>query len=233
MVIDPQIVSFAQFSPEHLSTLVLIATLGVCLFLFRQTLFMHPFFRYLLAIILITGEVGYQIGMIAAGKWSLRGALPLQVSDMAALIAAMMLLTRSRKIAEVLYFIGIGSAVHALVTPDLGTAPLHILQFFATHGATVLACLYMVAAERVHPPYRVLWLSALIVTLYGVLIFAVDRFLEANYLYLMHKPAVSVLNWLGPWPWYLIWVEVMMLGEFHLLYWLIRRKTDEPRRNEP
>jgi hypothetical integral membrane protein (TIGR02206 family) len=218
----PQIIDVALFSVEHISTLLVIMTLGVCLFLFRQTLFT----RYFLAGVLLIGELGYQVGMLVAGKWSAQSSLPLQASDVAALLAAVMLLTRSRSLAAILYFAGIGSAVQALVTPDLGASfpQLHFLQFFATHGATVLACLYMIAVERVRPAYRSLWFAAGWLNLYAALIFVVNRMIGANYLYLMRKPDVSVLNWLGPWPWYLLWVEVLMLVEFHLIYCLVRRR---------
>lgn len=222
----PQTIDIALFSLEHISTLLIIMTLGVCLFLFRKQLRQTFFTRYFLAGVLLIGELGYQIGVLTAGRWSVKSSLPLEVSDLAALLAAVMLLTRSRSLVAILYFVGIGGAVQALVTPDLGVSfpHWHFVQFFATHGATVLACLYMVAAERVRPAYRTLWFAAGWLNLYGVLIFVVDRLIGANYLYLMRKPDISVLNFLGPWPWYLLWVEALMLVEFHLLYWLVRRR---------
>lgn len=218
----PQLFGFALFSVEHISTLLVITTLAVCLFLFRQTFFT----RYILAAVLLIGEAGYQIGTLIAGTWSVRASLPLQVSDVSALLAAVMLLTRSRRLFAILYFVAIGSAVQALVTPDLGASfpQLHFLQFFATHGATVLACLYMVAVERARPSYRSLWWAVLWLNGYAAVIFVVNRLLDANYLYLMKKPGVSVLNWLGPWPWYLLWVEVLVLVEFHVLYWFVKRR---------
>ncbi|MCO7127115.1 TIGR02206 family membrane protein [Sporolactobacillus shoreicorticis] len=240
----PQIAGFTLFSVEHISTLLVIMTLGVCLFLFRQTLFIKKetkkfrrkrakiapeprnLTRYVLAAVLLIGEAGYQIGTLIAGDWSARASLPLEVSDVSALLAALMLLTRSRRLFAILYFVGIGSAVQALVTPDLSVSfpHWHYVQFFATHGATVLACLYMIAVERTRPAYHSLWWSALWLNGYTAIMFCVNRFLDANYLYLMKKPRVSVLNWLGPWPRYLLWVEVLMLIEFHLLYWFVRRR---------
>ncbi|MCO7175842.1 TIGR02206 family membrane protein [Sporolactobacillus kofuensis] len=226
----PQTISFVLFSTQHLWTLLVITLLGVCLFLFRkpirQALFLRLSVRFGLAAVLLIGELVYQIVTIRSGQWSANYALPLEVSDLAALLSIVMLLSKKWWLFAILYFAGIGSAVQALITPDLGGVSFpHIryIQFFATHGATVLACLFMIAVERYRPTYRSLWWAAGCLNLYGALIFCFDWWIGANYLYLMHKPNLSILNWLGPWPWYLLWIEVLMVAEFHFLYWPFKR----------
>lgn len=220
------------FSIEHLSTLYIILLFEVCLILFRQTSFARNKLRFWLATILLLGEGGYQIGIALVGKWTLRNSLPLEASDVAALLAAVALLTRSRSLAAILYFVGIASAVQALVTPDLYASfpDLRYIQFFATHGATVLACTYPIAVAGIRPTYRALWLAVGWLNAYAVLMFVVNRLLTANYMYLIHKPKLSVLNLFGTWPWYLLWAELVMLIEFHILYW-ISRKIAGARRN--
>lgn len=234
--------SFVLFSAEHICTLIIIAILGVCPFLFqkqlRQALFARRTLRYFFAAILLLGEAGYQIWTLSIGTWSVKSSLPLEVSDLAALLTAVMLLTKRWPLFSILYFAGIGGAVQALLTPDLGrtTFPhFHYIQFFATHGTTVIACLFMIVAERFTPTYRSLWVAFGVTNLYGVMIFFFDRLIGANYLYLMHKPSISVLNFLGSWPWYLLWTEVLAIVEFHILYspfylWKKREKAKEERR---
>ena len=55
--------------------------------------------------------------------------------------------------------------------------------------------------------------------LYMVLAGAVNWLAGTNFGYLSHKPAVpTLLDHLGPWPYYLIWYEVIALVVLPLLY---------------
>jgi len=46
-----------------------------------------------------------------------------------------------------------------------------------------------------------------------------NRLLGANYLYMMKKPEhASLLDVLGPHPWYLVWIEGIMILSFLVLY---------------
>jgi uncharacterized membrane protein YwaF len=47
---------------------------------------------------------------------------------------------------------------------------------------------------------------------------------EANYFFLMHKPiTASILDILGPWPWYIIQGDLVAFGLF-LVAWLFYRE---------
>lgn len=70
---------------------------------------------------------------------------------------------------------------------------------------------------------RSLWVTVLLVNVYGVCIFLIDRWLGANYMYLTKKPGgSSLLDVLGPWPWYIVSAEAITVASFFILYWLYR-----------
>jgi hypothetical integral membrane protein (TIGR02206 family) len=68
--------------------------------------------------------------------------LPLQICSLMVWVSGIMLVTRSFKIYEFAYFLGIGGGLQALATPDLGIYGFPHFRFFQTflsHGLIVAA----------------------------------------------------------------------------------------------
>lgn len=214
---------FHPFSTEHLITMAIIFTLSIFLFVYRKKLEgKRKLFRYALASIILMVNVWYHLWLVSEHAWSVKKALPLQLSDLAALLAIVMLLTRSERVFQFMYFAGLGSAIQAIVTPDLYHFSFpHFLYFqsFISHGGVVLSCLLMVVAFSYRPTIRSLWVTVLIVNLYAVCVFFINKQLGSNYMYIMKKAGMNtILTILGPWPWYLLSVEILMILSFYLLY---------------
>ncbi|MFC7394569.1 TIGR02206 family membrane protein [Scopulibacillus cellulosilyticus] len=231
---------FHIFSAEHLLTLLIIVLLSVCLFIFRRVL-QKPkwenFLRYSLAVLLIIAEISLQTWYIYFHAWSPRFSLPLELSDLTVLLAIIMLLTKSVGLFNFTYFAGLGSSIQAILTPDLSIYSFphfRYIEFFVSHGGVFLACLFMVAVEKYKPTFRSLWESILILDIYGACIFVVNHLLDANYLYIMKKPKIpSILDYLGPWPWYIITLEAIIIIVFLILYapFFIHRKINKKKEN--
>ena len=64
---------------------------------------------------------------------------------------------------------------------------------------------------------------------YVFLVGAIDAYTGANYMYLRSKPPASLLDLLGPWPWYLGWAGVVGVALLFVLdapfRWLRRRES--------
>ncbi|QOQ54173.1 YwaF family protein [Bacillus amyloliquefaciens] len=227
--------AFHLFSAEHIFTLFIIGLLGVFVIILRKKLnhgLPNRVFRYVLFILLAVSQICYHIWLLFHHAWSLKTSLPLQLSDLSVYLAMLMVMTKSKKLFAFLYFAGLGSAIQAMATPDLGayTFPhFRYIVFFVSHGCVFLACLFMASAEKYRPSVRALWVSVLIVNLYGACVFFIDRVLNANYLYLMKKPkTASLLNVFGPWPWYLLSMEAAVILSFFILYipfWLLKKRA--------
>lgn len=226
---------FRPFTTDHLITMAIIFVLCVLLFVFRKKLRekgSRRFFRISLAIVILAANVSYHLWLVYEHAWSAKRALPLQLSDLAALLAIVMLLTTNYRVFQFMYFAGLGSAIQAIVTPDLYHFSFpHFLYFesFISHGGVVLACLFMVAAFKYRPTVPSLWGTVLIVDLYAISVFFLNKFLGSNYLYIMKKAGMdTILNYFGPWPWYLLSMEIAMIVSFYILYspfWIRRKRT--------
>jgi hypothetical integral membrane protein (TIGR02206 family) len=159
--------------------------------------------------------------------------LPLELCDVAVWLAVAALLRAPEGAAarvvdagELLWFVGLAGTTQALLTPDLGVAfPSYPgVKFFVGHGGTVAAGVFLAAAGRLRPRPGAWWRALLALDAYAAPVFLLDRLGGTNYLYLAAKPAVpSLLDRLGPWPWYLVSCEALAAGLFFLLELPFRR----------
>lgn len=224
---------FHLFSLNHLLTIGIILILGILLFVFRKQIQESEkkrIFRFSLAFLLFASELFYHIWLVYENAWSLKTGLPLELSDIAVILAILMLLTNSYRLFQFMYFAGLASSIQAILTPDLGHYSFphfRYFEFFVSHGGVVLACLIMVVASKYRPTITSMWVTVLIVNLYTVCVFFINKLLKANFMYLMKKPEnTSLLDYLGPWPWYLLSAELVMIVSFYILYspfWLKRK----------
>jgi uncharacterized membrane protein YwaF len=131
---------------------------------------------------------------IADGTWTVRYSLPLHLCEAGCFIVAAALWWRTRFAFEVSYFWGLGGTLPGLFTPDVpGHFPEPVyFQYYAEHGLLVL---------------------------YAAAVGAVDFVTGGNYLFLRDiPPTQTILDYLGPWPWYIVTLTAMALIVFTLLY---------------
>ena len=116
----------------------------------------------------------------------------------------------------------------ALITPDVGTPkegspdfPNHLfLTFFVLHVLVVWAAIYLTWGRRNRPSWRD-YRFAIIATLgWAVFTFTFNAIVGTNYGYLNGKPpTASVLDFLGPWPVYLLVEITIVLIVWALITW--------------
>jgi hypothetical integral membrane protein (TIGR02206 family) len=133
-------------------------------------------------------------------------SLPLDLCRINEFLCIYMLLARSYGAFEVAYFLMIGS-VSALLMPDLhfGFRDPRFVLFFVSHGIAVLAVLYAIVGYGFRPTLRSVKRVLIFLGTYTLIIAGLNLVLDANYLFLREKPAgASVLDYMGPWPVYVI-----------------------------
>lgn len=213
------------FSIPHLVAMGIILMLCIALFACR-TAFKNERskrrFSYILAAFITFQQASIYIWYTISGEWSAEVTLPLQLSDLSLFLSIAVLLTKQQFLSELLYYWGMGGVTQAILTPDIGsyTYPHFVFyQFFVSHGVILLVCIYMIAVEKFRPSPRSVLRTFLIINLYAILILPVNQLTGGNYLFLSRKPiGGSLLDFLGPWPWYLLSLEAVALLLFTLLY---------------
>lgn len=216
---------FIMFSPSHwiaLSIITLVCILFYSLrFEIRTDVKLRQSVRLLLIIILLFSETGLQIWYLSQGVWQSSSSLPLELCGITLLLSVIMLITRSRALYSFLYFAGIGGAFIALLTPNLVYPFPHFrfLLFFIAHGGIVLASLYMTWIEGYKPTWKSLLFTMLGLNIVAACVWIANYILGSNYMFLSHKPSTySVLDYFGPYPYYLLVEELFAFIVFLLMY---------------
>jgi hypothetical integral membrane protein (TIGR02206 family) len=216
---------FQLFSIVHWLTLASVFALVIIIAIFRnyfRNQSIDKAGRYIIASILIISEISLAWWLYYTDSWSLSASLPFHISSISLLLSAILLLTRSYALFEITYFVGVGSALHSIFTPDISayTFPhFRYVHFFVSHGGIIVANAFMIFVHRFRPALSSLWKATIALNLYMVFIFFINKIVGGNYLYISKKPVnPSIIDYLGPWPWYILSLEGLAIVTFFLLY---------------
>jgi hypothetical integral membrane protein (TIGR02206 family) len=231
--------AFILFSITHWLTLFVLLLVILMIFIFRRKLRkekVNLISRIGIATILIASEISLHTWLWRIDQWDIQYSLPFHLSSISIIFSAVLILTKSYTLFEFTYFAGVGSALQAMITPDISayTFPhFRYVHFFISHGGIVVANLFMVFVEKYKPTLKSVWKAFLYLNIYTVFIFLLNFFVKGNYMYISEKPVnPSILDYLGPWPYYIIPLEMIALVTFFILYlpfWIVewRKRGNE------
>lgn len=226
----PAVPRFEPFTAQHLGP-VLVTAAGALLAVVAVRRWPHSrgvaVMRHALAAALLINLAVWQVGKMMRGTWEADDSLPLHLCH-AAGFAAFLALVRPRPLAcELTYFWGLGGTLQALLTPAVqrGYPDPMYFQFFLHHGGVVVAAALLVFGlghiPRRGSPWRMLLATNLLAAAAG----AANHFTGGNYMFLSRLPPnASLLDYMGPWPWYILTGEGLALGLFILLDLPFRRR---------
>lgn len=155
-------------------------------------------------------------------SWNVQEHLPLHLCSIGGWALIYILLTRDQRVYEIFFFLGIAAAGQALFQPESGIYGLphfRAVQTMAGHGLIVIGLVYATTIEGMRPSRGSVWRTMIAANVYLVAITVINYMLGSNYMYTLSKPSsASLLDLMGPWPWYLFFAEFLALAMFLLLY---------------
>jgi hypothetical integral membrane protein (TIGR02206 family) len=216
------------FSPEHIAAIAVTGVAAPALALLARRLASRhaTALARVLALLMLAAFVGEQVTYVARGEWRAQVNLPLQLSD-AVTIVAIAALWRPRPglLTELVWFWGLTATLQAVLTPDIADTFPDVLYFtyFVTHGGAIVAACLLVLGLRHVPRRRAALRVYGLTAAFAVLAAAGNLATGGNYMFLRHKPASgSVLDPLGPWPWYVLGAALLGLAMLLVLEALTR-----------
>jgi len=169
--------------------------------------------------------------------------MPFNIVNLFAWLSAFMLLKKSKKLYELVYFIGILVALYALIFPNLALYGFPHYRFFytlITPAIILISAIYMSVAEgEMELGWQSLLRVFLTANIFMAITFALNIYLGSNYFYLNAKPVSHLLLDLLPeYPIYLLYIEgigivggLLLYTPFMIRDWLRKRnlKADTTR----
>ncbi|MBE4908214.1 TIGR02206 family membrane protein [Bacillus luteolus] len=215
---------FQFLSGSHLIMVGLLVFLAFLLYFYREQIrgtVWGQSVRILLILILVLSEVTLTIWYNYTGVWDAVDTLPFQLCSISLILSVFMLVTRNYLLFEVTYFLGVGGALQAMLTPELFYDFPHYryFHFFLAHIAIIVASFYMIWIEKYIPTLKSVLKAFLAINIIAVFVFTINKITGGNYMFLAHKPSnPSLIDLLGPYPWYILSLEFVALAMFFILY---------------
>ena len=106
------------------------------------------------------------------------------------------------------------------------------------HQGLILALVYATVVYKIRPTIKSLIKSFIALNIFLVFAAIVNMLIDSNYFWIYGKPVNHVgeriptlLDYLGPWPWYILTAEFVALAHFLLayspFYFMNKRKLDK------
>jgi hypothetical integral membrane protein (TIGR02206 family) len=219
-------------SSSHVAALAVTAAVCVALPLEARD---HPgpwtsVFSRGLAILLLGAFLAYPLVIGLRGDYSLDFDLPLHLTDAVTVVAALALWSRRPLLFELTYFWGLTASVLAVVTPALseedGPSTFLFWNYFITHSGVVLGALFLAVGLGSTPRRGAVGWVFLATGAWAAIAAIGNAITGGNYMFLSEKPeTASLLDYIGPWPVYIVSSALLAVALFKLLDLPFRRRS--------
>lgn len=215
---------FSLFGSQHLAVIMLMISLAIILPWFAKR-FLNGSQQLMLsrgmAVTISFWVLLSTVILWWLGDFNYKTDLPLDICNITAFLLPFLMWNPTRKIHEVLYFWILAGTVQAIITPYLynGFPNFIFFKYWFVHAGLVVFAVYTTVVFDLKPIYKSIWRAFLALQGYVVFILIVNLLIGSNYVYVLDKPpTTSLLDYLGPWPWYLLICELLCLMLFFLVF---------------
>ncbi|OMP66038.1 YwaF family protein [Domibacillus epiphyticus] len=221
---------FSMFSASHISVLAFVIFLICFLYKYKERVQLTGLRKVEVgtAVFLLLIEAVYHIWMIVNGNWYTSHAIPLELCSISLFLGVFLLFTEKKIVYEILLFTGLLGASQALITPELKYDFPHFrfFHFFIVHIFVFSIPLYFTWVKGFRPTMYSIVKLMIFLNVLMPFVMIVNKLTGGNYMYLSRKPeSASLLDLLGPYPWYIASLELLAFS-LSIVIWLLLRKRE-------
>jgi hypothetical integral membrane protein (TIGR02206 family) len=173
-------------------------------------------------------KVGYRL---YDGSFNPGEDMPLHLCNMMVLVMPLIMWTKSKIWWGITFFWIMAGCAQSIFTPTLTESLPHYeaVRYWLVHAVIILGALYGLIVYRFDLTFMDALRSAIGLNLLAALIFPVNIWLNANYMYLNGKPpGQTFYDLLGPWPDYILVLEFVVIVFFGGILYLVRKLRARP-----
>ena len=227
---------FIQFGTDHIVGMAISLLLWIWLPLLAKKHLSaknQDTLGLLLGCLVMSNYLVWVILELIAGSFNIKLHLPFHLCRFANLAVPFLMLWKKERLFQILYYWTMSGMLQAAITPDAthGFPHFHYFRFFIGHQGMILVLIYFIIVFEVKPTLKGLKQS--FIALNGFLLFAtfINLIFDSNYFWISGKPpTASLLDYLGPWPWYILVAEFVALlhffGAYAPFYYFYERKKN-------
>lgn len=215
---------FGLFSTEHLLSIGGYGFLVIILLLASQ-IFSRKYFAWIITgavFIIKIVELILRHGVYGETVLQL---IPIHLCNVTLILAMIGMIFPNKNMFQIIFYWCLG-AVAAILFPDSRVAfPNFVgISFFLTHFFIIFVVLYQLIFMGYRPTFKGLLGSFVCINIFAGIVFKINQILGTNYMYINYKPAFeSPLDFFGPWPHYILIVEIIYLV-LGIICWLPFKK---------
>tara|TARA_B100000315_G_C14593817_1_gene597502 strand:+ start:2826 stop:3557 length:732 start_codon:yes stop_codon:yes gene_type:complete len=214
---------FQLYGTPHVVSLLLFTILVIWLPLYARKLSPKVQDRIgaILGITVMLSYLSWPILEMIGGSFQKELHLPFHLCRFANLALPIVMLNKNYRMYEILFFWGLSGMLQGVLTPDIKEAfpHYHFIRFWLSHQLMIVALIYATVVYKMVPTLKSLWRGFIALNLFLLITIPVNLILDANYFWICGKPpSASLLDYMGPWPWYILTGEFVALAHFSLAY---------------
>ena len=211
---------FERYSLEHIIALVVCSLSILCIFWLGKYKLNEDRSRLLITVVL---SIGMFLQLIKPIIRSYQGVFdptedfPLHLCNVMAVFMPFIMYFKWRIFWGVAFFWVIGGTTQALFTPTLTDSFPHYeyFRYWIVHAFLPASAIFAIIAYGWQINLKDMIRSMIGLNIFALLVTPINLMLDGNYLYLREKPpGDSIYNFLGPWPYYILSLEVIMVVLF-------------------
>ena len=216
---------FVLFGPSHIAAIIVALFLVIFLPIYarqklseQQQLMVGSVIGYLV----MSSYLIWVILEFIAGTFDVKLHLPIHLCRLANLLIPLVMVRRSYFFYEIL-----SGMFQAVITPDIAAGFPHFQywRFWFAHHGMILALIYATVVYDMRPTIASVWKAMLAMNIFLIIAIIANLLLDANYFWICGKPVnelgehvPSLLDYLGPWPWYILAAEFVALAHFLVFF---------------
>lgn len=184
-------------------------------------------FEILLGLFTLLAALAVNLWWCWPGRFTWGKSLPLELCDLAFIVAGISMLWTTRWWQMLVVFWGLGLSTQGLVTPTLTDGPdrAYFYVFWYQHAAIVGAAVYHLVARGYRPTWGDYWRVCGVSYVYLAVAMLANHVLHANYGRVgADQPGSekTIVSLLGEWPLRVVWIALLV----HVVFAIVLAATN-------